>query len=914
MAMKTTKQVDPSHWIQLTLEQVCQNLSTDPQNGLDADEAQKRLHQFGLNQLPEQKPPSACKLFLSQFSNLMIWILVAAALIAGILSDVVDAAAIFVIVILNALLGFFHEFRAERALTALRKMINPFSKVIRSGKLQTIPSKMIVPGDLVVFESGDHIPADGRIIRSIDLMTQESALTGESMPIHKNSSVINQQTLPMAEQRNMCFMGTSAVKGKGAFIATGTGINTEIGKIALLLKDHLNEKTPLEIRLKKLSYFLIGISLGIVSAVFLLGFFRGTPLIENLLVSISLAVAAIPEGLPAIITITLAVGVHQMAQRKALIRRLPAVEVLGCTTVICTDKTGTLTQNKMVVRKVWVNHQFILVSGSGYIPKGDFTTNHTVIDAKADHELMLAIKIGALCNSAELHHSSVEESTWEISGDPTEGALLVLAEKTGQEKPDLELHYPFIDEIPFDSDRKKMSVIREGPQGVILLIKGAPDVVLHQSKFISLNGAVIPLNEENKNLALEANSLLCDQAYRVLAMAYRPLPAEYSMDSTIETDLIFVGLVAMMDLPRPEVKTSIAMSKRAGIKPVMITGDHQGTAAAVAREIGLMDKDSKLITGEDLDRMGEEEFLNAVKSISVYARTSAAHKLRIVRAWKSHGDIVAMTGDGINDAPAMNEADIGIAMGITGTDVTKETSDMIILDDNFATIVKAIAEGRGIYDNIIKFVSYLLTSNIAELLVIFLAMAVGLTDSLGNYVIPLSAIQILWINLVSDGLPAIALGIDPIDPRVMDRRPRKPSASLFTSFINGKLMLISLVTALASLAACYYGLRQSPQIAQTMTFTTLVLLELMIVQFVRAKYHLKFFSNPLLIFAIAGSGLLQMLLIYLPFLQQIFGTSPLSLYDWSLLLSIALCFGIFLFLVHRFPHKDKQVKHFLKRL
>lgn len=899
--MKSTKQDDHCKWSQLPLEEVCQHFVTDSQSGLDADEAKKRLHQFGFNQLPEQKPLSVFKLFLSQFSSLMIWVLIAAALVATVLSDLIDTAAIGVIIILNALLGFFHEYRAEKALAALRKIINPFSKVIRNGKLQTIPSKMIVPGDLILIESGDNIPADGRIIQSIDLMIQESALTGESLPIHKNASFIIQQNIPMAEQRNMCFMGTAAVKGKGAFIATGTALNTEIGKIAHLLKEHIEEKTPLEMRLKKLGHFLIWISFGIVSAVFCIGFLRGTPFVDNLLISISLAVAAIPEGLPAIVTITLAYGVYKMAQSKALIRRLPAVEALGCTTVICTDKTGTLTQNKMVVRQIWTNQELILVTGSGYIPQGEFTHNHIIIDPNTYPELMLAIKIGALCNSAELHQLNKEEPVWEISGDPTEGALLVLAGKANQRKSLLEKSHELVGEIPFDSDRKKMSVIRNSPQGAVLFIKGAPDVILRQSKFIALNGKVIPLNEADKRRASEVNSQLCDQSYRVLAMGYRALPSQFNIDASLEVELVFVGLVAMMDLPRPEVKQSIEITKRAGIIPIMITGDHKGTASAVAQEIGLLEKGSKIITGEDLDGMNENEFLKVVRTISVYARTSAVHKLRIVKAWKAHGEIVAMTGDGINDAPAMKEADVAIAMGITGTDVTKETSDMIILDDNFATIVKAIEEGRGIYDNIIKFVSYLLTSNIAELLVIFLALAIGLKDSFGNYVIPLSAIHILWINLISDGLPAMALGIDPIDPRVMDRRPRIPSKSLLTSFFNTELLLISIATALASLFACFYGLRQNAETAQTMTFTTLVLLELMIVQYVRAKFHTKLFSNPLLISAIAGSAALQLLLIYHPFLQRIFGTVPLNLHEWSVILSIVAGFALFLCLVYRFP-------------
>lgn len=870
-------------WLQ-SQEEVSHNLNTDSHRGLNSFEAQRRLQEFGPNELIEPEKISPLQLFLNQFANFIIWVLVAAAIIAGVLYEWLDALAIIVIVILNAFLGFFQEYRAEKSLAALRKMATPFSKVIREGRLHTLPSKEIVPGDIVLIEAGDRIPADGRIIRSFGLLTQEAALTGESLPIHKSTNSLETSDLSISDKKNMGFLGTVAVSGKGYMIATETGLQTELGKIACLLEQGKEEPTPLQIRLGELGLRLVWFCLGIVSLVFALGFLRGTLLIENLLISISLAVAAIPEGLPAIVTIALSIGVHKMAKRNALVRRLSSVETLGCTTVICTDKTGTLTQNEMVVRSIWVNNTFIDVTGIGYNPEGNFEVNHSPINPKTIPELLHALKIGILCNSAELHQSHDHIKMWDIAGDPTEGALLVAGGKANLFKQDLEKENPLLSEIPFDSDRKRMSMVRQTFEGPVLFIKGAVDIMLAHSESILLNGKIETLTAERKKDITEANIYLASQALRILAVGYRPLLQDTKIDlHSIEDKLILIGLIAMMDPPRPEVKKSIEACENAGIATVMITGDHKETAIAVAKELNLLKSDSIILTGPELELIDDDHLKENLRNITIYARASAKHKLRIVRAWKSLGDVVAMTGDGVNDAPALKEADIGIAMGITGTEVTKEASDMVISDDNFASIVNAIEEGRGIYDNITKFVSYLASSNIAEIIVVFIGMLVGFTDFAGNPFVPLSAVQILWINLASDGLPAIALGVDPIDPKTMKCSPRKASDPLISPKKALQLFLISSAIAFGTLTACYFGMQQSGRLAQTMAFTTLVILELVAVQIIRSPYNVSIFSNPFIIAAILMSFILQLFIIYAPLLQSVFQTVPLSTNEWGVI-------------------------------
>lgn len=895
-----------NNWWSLAENDIAHNLNTDSSHGLSSQEAEKRLKEFGLNQLLEQPKTSTLHLFLSQFSNIIIWVLIAAALIAGILKEWIDALAIGVIVILNALLGFYQELRAERSLAALRKMITPTSKVIRDGQLRSLPSKEIVPGDLVLIEAGDHIPADGRFIRAFGLSTQEAALTGESMPIHKSDKPIDIENLSLCDRKNMGFLGTVTLTGKAYLLITETGNRTELGKIAYLLMLGEERQTPLQLRLQELGARLAYISLGIISIVFALGFTKDKPLVENLLIAISLAVAAIPEGLPAIVTIALAFGVHKVAKRNALIRRLHSVETLGCTTVICTDKTGTLTQNEMTVKSIWVDDTFLDITGIGYSPQGNFEINHVKVDPKNIPDLLIALKIGILCNNAVLHQDHNLQRGWNIVGDPTEGALLTVAGKANLFKQTLDKENPIISEIPFESERKKMSMLRQTVEGPKLYIKGAADAILDCSTSILLNGNIETLTQEHKNKILNANKYLAGQALRVLALGYRPLPQVAKIDHSIENNIIFVGLIAMMDLPRSEAIKAIKNCENAGITTVMITGDHMDTAVAVAKELNMLKNDSLVLTGTELDQMDDDNFIKCIKNVAIYARASAAHKLRVVRTWKSLGDVVAMTGDGVNDAPALKEADIGIAMGITGTDVTKEASDMIITDDNFASIVNAVEEGRGIYDNITKFVSYLILSNIAEIIVVFFGMLVGFTDIAGKPFIPLTAIQILWINLASDGLPAIALGLDPIDPKIMSRPPRRATDQLIPLRRLFPLLLISIVIALGTLSACYYGMRQNAELAQTMTFTTLVVLELAAVQIIRSPYNLGVLSNPFIAMAVAASFVMQLFIVYNPILQKIFNTIPLSINEWGVIAAItfvamSICYIIIL--------KSKWHKH-----
>jgi P-type Ca2+ transporter type 2C len=896
-----------SNWWLQSKEDIVRYFKTDSRQGLSEKEAQKRLHEFGYNQLIEQPKITTVHLFLYQFTSPIVWTLIVAALIAGILGEWVNTLAIIVIVMLNTLLGFFQEYKAERSLAALRQMGTPTSKVIRDGKRQTLPSNRIVPGDLVLIEAGDRIPADGRFIQSFDLSTQEAALTGESMPIAKTADSLEAYNLSLGDKKNMGFLGTLALSGKGYMIVTETGSQTELGKVASLLQKGNKEQTPLQKRLQKLGIRLVWICGVIVSLVFGLGYLKGTPLIENLLISISLAVAAIPEGLPAIVTIALSIGLRKMAKRHALVRRLPSVETLGCTTVICTDKTGTLTQNAMTVRSIFINNSFVYVTGSGYSPEGDFEINHSKINPEDVPGLLMALKICVLCNGAQLHQNHENLKTWHVAGDPTEGALLTVAAKAGFFKNSLEQSNPFISEIPFDSDRKRMSIVRQTSEGVLLFIKGAPEVILACSESILYNGKIEPLTDEFKKRVSEANSYLATQALRVIAVGYKSIPEGQKSDREIEEKLILVGLFAMMDSPRPEVKKSIETCKKAGITTVMITGDHKDTAVAVAKELKLIKENSLIITGSDLEEMDDNCLKECVRDIAVYARTSALHKLRIVRAWKSLGEVVAMTGDGINDAPAIKEADIGIAMGITGTDVTKESSDLVILDDNFASIVNAVEEGRGIYDNIVKFVSYLISSNIAELLVIFLGMLIGFKDTNGNLFIPLSAVQLLWLNLVTDGFPAISLGLDPVSPKAMEKPPRRKTDSILSLRMTVQLLLISFIVAAGALLSGWYGLRQSGELAQTMTLTTLVVLEIVRVQMVRSQYQMSLFANPFVIVGLASSLILQLLVIYTPFLQKIFRTLSLSLTEWGIILSIALMVGFIVGLIDRIFHKHLRI-------
>lgn len=873
----------PLDWWRLSEMQVAHYLNTDSNLGLSSNEARKRYDAFGSNELLEKKKKSAISIFLHQFTSLIIWVLVGAAIISGFLHDWINAFAIIAIVIINSILGFFQEYKAERSLAALRQIVTPTSKVVRDGKLQTIPSKKIVPGDLLLIEAGDRIPADGRFNEVFNLVVQEASLTGESLPVHKIDHIINEVNLPIGDRSNMGFMGTVALKGKGWMIVTSTGLRTELGKIAENLQEEDDELTPLQKRLNTLGFRLVCACLIIVFAIFVVGLLKGTSLKENLLISISLAVAAIPEGLPAIVTIALSIGVLVMSRRNALIRHLPSVETLGCTTVICTDKTGTLTKSEMFVEVIYAGTKMVKVTGEGYRPEGSFVIDGKQIEPKQYPDLLKALEIGVLCNSSELNKVSGE---WEFAGDPTEIAMLTAAAKAGLYKVELENENPIISEIPFDSERKRMSIARNTQDGPTLFIKGAFDVLLNCSHSILINGKIHTLTAEIRRELESVNQHLAIQAYRILAVGYRSLTKEMEIEPSIEQDIIFVGLMAMLDPPRIEVKRAIEMCKNAGVKTVMITGDHRETASAVAKKLNMLTDESIIMTGKELDQIDDEQLRDKIRNIVVYSRTSSTHKPRIVKAWKSFGETVAMTGDGVNDAPALKASDIGIAMGITGTDVTKEVADLIIADDNFATIVYAIEEGRAIYDNIVKFVSYLFSSNVSEIMIVFSGLLMGFTDPAGNHFFPLTAVQILWINLASDGFPALALVFDPSDPQAMSRPPRKPNEQIIDREKAFYLFSISAIVSVGTLLACFIGSYESAITAQTMSFTTLVLLELAIVQIIRAKYNMKFLSNKYLLASLALSFTLQQMIIYIPFLQRIFHTAPLGLKQWGIIFGI----------------------------
>jgi len=873
-------------WHNIPPEEVVRKLATDPTKGLSQEEAERRLAEYGQNVLREAKGRSALFIFLEQFNDFIIWILIAASLISGILKEWIDALAIVAIVILNAILGFIQEFRAERTIKALKKLATPLSKVIRNGQLDTLPSSALVPGDLIEIEAGDNIPADARIIyHTPNFMTQESTLTGESTPVAKTSYALKEKEAALADRANLLYMGTSAVSGKAKAIVVDTGMNTELGKIAGMIQEKRPPPTPLQRKLEKFGEWIVYMCLGVVTLVFLLGILRGGEILEMFLTAVSLAVAAIPEGLPAVVTISLALGVQRMARRHALIRKLPSVETLGCATVICSDKTGTLTKNEMTVQKIWTGNRLYNVSGIGYTPEGDFETEGRKVNLRDEPLLIKTLKIGLLCNSARLKE---ESGSYKIIGDPTEGALLVAAAKAGLIKEELEEVYTFIEEIPFDSERKMMTVIRQNGQEKRAYVKGAPDVLLNRCTYIEETDGVREKNGSDNERIMKASEELASYAMRVLAVATRGVGDEINRyeSEVVENKLTFVGLIAMIDPPREEAREAIEVCNRAGIRSVVVTGDHKNTAVAVARELGLYKEGSLALTGEELMRMSDENLIKDVERISVYARVSAEHKLKIIRAFKSQGHIVAMTGDGVNDAPALVEADIGVAMG-TGTDVTKEASDMVITDDNFASIVAAVEEGRGIYDNIKKFIHYLLSCNAGEVLVMFLSSLFWLP-------LPLLPIHILWVNLVTDGLPALALGVEVQATDVMRRPPRSPTEPVITGRRAGIMLGQGAFMALCTLFVFIFVLfieKGTLMRARTMAFVVLSCSQLFHSYNCRndtlSLFKIGLFTNKKLIFATLFSLLLQIAVVHLPFLQTIFKTQGLNFFEWLMVIGIS---------------------------
>jgi P-type Ca2+ transporter type 2C len=871
---------------EMKIEQVEKALDTDFSSGLSQEEVNKRISQYGLNELDEGEKQSALLLFFSQFKDFMVLVLLAATLISGLLGEYIDAIAIIAIVIINGFLGFFQERRAEKSLQALKELSAPQVSVLRDGQWIKIPSKEIVIGDILKFTSGDRIGADVRVIESKSLEIEESALTGESVPVSKHIESLTNPNPGIGDMENIAFMGTMITRGSGVGVVIATGMKTAMGQIADLLQNAQSQDTPLQRRLEQLGKILITVALLLTVLVVVVGVLRGHDLYEMFLAGVSLAVAAIPEGLPAIVTVALSLGVQKMIKKNAIVRKLPAVETLGCASVICSDKTGTMTQNKMTVTHLWSGGQTWTVDGVGYQPQGNFYRNERNINPKEEKALQQMLIFGMLCNHSDL---VMRDDDYILDGDPTEGALLVSAMKAGFERPKLLDEFTIINEFPFDSARKMMSVHVKDKQGRHFIVtKGAPDVILGISESVLWDERTQFLNKETQVKVQDAINGLASQALRTIAIAFKPIQPNTIILSEREAEnkLTLIGIQGMIDPPRPEVKQAVKECKEAGIKTVMITGDHVITAKAIASQLGILTNKSKVIDGNALSELSVEELEDVVDDVSVFARVSPEHKLKIVKALQNRGHIVAMTGDGVNDAPAIKAADIGVAMGITGTDVAKEASALILLDDNFATIKSAIVEGRNIYENIRKFVRYLLASNVGEILVMLFAMLLALP-------LPLIPIQILWVNLVTDGLPAMALGLDRPEENVMKRKPRSPDEGVFSRGLGWKVVsrgfLIGIVTLL-SFMIVYHNDPSQLQYAQTVAFATLVMAQLIHVFDCRSEKSVLSrnpFGNQYLVWAVISSLALMFVVIYYPPLQPIFHTLPIAAKDWLLIVGLS---------------------------
>lgn len=859
--------------------------------GLTNQEAERRLVEFGPNELQAGKQVSPLQIFIGQFKSILIIILFFATIFSAVIGEIIDAIIILAIVIASAGLGFFQEYRAERALEALKKMLSPTITVLRDGKENRLDSSKLVPGDVIVLEAGDKIPADARLFKIANLNVDESSLTGESIPVTKNLDSLSVDTY-VADRKNMVYSGTTVTYGRARAFVTSTGMRTEFGKIAKEVTTTTKEKTPLEIRTESIGKWLgvlcvgaclVVVVFGILREYLITGFVSTEFLIGLVMFGVALAVAAVPEALPAIVTGTLAIGMNEMAKRNALIRRMPAVETLGSTTVICSDKTGTLTKGEMTVRQLYLNNQSIDVTGVGYEPKGHLKINEIKVDS---HQRIFSLwgMASILCNDASLEKAR-EGGNWHIIGDPTEGALIVAAEKAGFGQDDIREKYPRINELPFSSERKCMSTIHQSKGKKLVFTKGAPEVILERCSSIHENGTPQRLLLDKKRQIHEINEKMAAQALRVLAVAYKEIPDSTNDfdEKTLESDLIFLGLIGMIDPPRAEAKIAIKRAKQVGMKSIMITGDHKLTAVAIATEMGIYEDGNIAMTGDELERISDEELESMITIVTVYARVSPLHKLKIVKAWKKRGEVVAMTGDGVNDAPAVKNADIGIAMGITGTEVTKEASDMVLADDNFATIVSAIEEGRIIYDNIKQYLTYLLESNIVELIVIGGGVLAGLP-------LPLLAAQILWVNLITDGPPALALGVTPPSPDVMQRPPRDPKESIFSSEVKSMLTLIPLVHSPILLYIFISSLNQGVNAARTSLFIMFIFFELVVALNCRSlKYSIfKVKPHKILSLAVIGSAISTVILFLIPQLRSAFELVMPTLTDimWAAILSI----------------------------
>ena len=856
-------------------------------DGLSTDEAAFRLVEHGPNALAEGKRISPLQIFLGQFKSLIIWILIAAGVVSGLLGEVVDCIAILAIVVLNAVIGFYQEFNAEKSIAALKKLTAPRAKVRRDGRVTSIPASEIVAGDVIELEAGDLVAADARLLEASSLKCIESALTGESDAVEKQAITLGQDDIPLGDRENMVFMGTSVATGQGSAVVVATGMNTEIGRIAGLIEEaSADTGTPLQQKLDSFGSILVWASLGIVALLFVLGLVRGLKFFELFMTSVSLAVAAVPEGLPAVVTVSLALGVMRMSRRRALVRKLPAVETLGSTTVICTDKTGTLTVGEMTVRTLYVAGQTYEVTGEGYEPNGEVRFEGKVSDARHAGPLLELATVLIGCNNA---HLVLEDGTWRVIGDPTEGALLASGHKAGGNKERIEKELPKHHEIPFDSDRKRRTVIRRMPNGRLrAFINGAPDVLLQHCTKIYTGTDVRAMTEHDRLRISSQNTAMAQQALRVLGSAYRDLDENSPTRLTpeeVERDLVFVGLAGMYDPPRAEAKEAVAKCRAAGIRVVMITGDHPHTATAIARELGIASADDLAIAGVELDKMSDDELRQRAPKVAVYARVTAEHKLRIIRAWKANDAVVAMTGDGVNDAPAIKGADIGIAMGKSGTEVTRQAAAMIITDDNFASIVAAVEEGRGIYDNIRKTLQYLLAGNCGELLLMTGCVVLGMP-------VPLLPIHLLWINLVTDGLPALCLATDPIDPDVMKRQPRGRTERITSGGFLSTMLLTGFLTAGVSFSVYFYGLKtETLELARTHAFAALVFAELFRAFGARSEtkpvWRVRLLSNFNLLLVVALSFALQLWSHHNALLGKFLSTAPMDFEDCFMLLAVS---------------------------
>lgn len=876
-------------------EEVLYELNSDQKNGLTSEEAKRRLEKYGPNALREKKGKSFFQRLLEQLIDPMVVILLVAAAVSSLQGDMIETLIILAIVVLNAGLSLYQEDKAENSLKALQQMSAPQAKSIRDGNIQSVPAHELVPGDIVTLETGDIVPADIRLLESQNLSSDESSLTGESVPVDKDANIEYDHDVEIGDRENYIHSSSIITRGRAIGVVATTGHNTEIGKIATNIQSTKEEDSPLQIKLAKLSKTLGYLVIAVSIIVFIVGLLRpDLSIIDSLMTAVSLAVAAIPEGLAAVVTIVLSIGMNRMAKKNAIVKKLLAVETLGTTTFIASDKTGTLTQNEMTVKTVFTNGKHFDVDGVGYSPEGDIIADGQKVNVSENRELEILITAASLNSDAKLKQ---DNNKWEIIGDPTEGALITLSEKASLSNETLNDEFKRVKEYPFDSSRKMMTTFHENyfDDKFIAFTKGAPDIMIQKSSKIMLNGEIVDFTPQLKQELLNKNNEYARQALRVLAFAYRiwdSLPEDKN-PTYIESDMIFIGLTGMIDPARPEVKAAIKECKTAGIIPMMITGDYLETALAIGKDLGIADSDDQAIMGKELNDMTDEQLREIVETKRIFARVSPENKVQIVTALKNNGEITAMTGDGVNDAPAIKKADIGIAMGITGTDVAKGTAEVILTDDNFATIVNAVEEGRIIYANIKKFVSFLLTCNIGEVLIMLIAMVIGAP-------IPLTVIQLLWLNLVTDSFPALALGVEKGEPNIMNERPRKSDEQIIDKTMFDNILVQAIAITVATLGAFFISLNylhvdvsgeSQLHAAQTVAFITLILAELLRSFSSRSERYTVFeigvFSNKSLVHAFIGSFILTLSVVYIPVLSNIFNSVPLRLKDWAVIIPFA---------------------------